>query len=105
MVLKQILSESRRGRRPILQVIIDLTTLEKRGFFKAEEELVRVYHGKRDLHLVVLYLVVGQWRVPWSFRVYRAKDTPSPAQRRIATGTRLAQNPHPTLSGIAAGRY
>lgn len=28
----------------------------------------------------MLYLVVGQWRVPWSFRVYRGKNTPSPAQ-------------------------
>jgi len=29
---------------------------------------------------VVLYLVVGRWRVPWSFRVWRGKNTPSPAQ-------------------------
>ncbi len=78
--LKQILSQHRLGRKPSLQVIIDLTTLEKRGKFKALDGLVRVYHSKRGLHLVVLYLVVGQWRVPWSFRVYRGKDTPSPAQ-------------------------
>lgn len=69
-----------RGRRPHLQVILDLTTLEKRGKFKAFNELVRVFDGKRGVHLVVLYLVVGQWRIPWSFRVYRGKDTPSPAQ-------------------------
>ena len=25
------------------------------------------------------YLVVGWWRVPWSFRVWRGKDTASPA--------------------------
>lgn len=68
------------GRRPILQVIIDLTTLEKRGKFKALNGLIRVYGGKRGLHLVVIYLVAGQWRLPWSFRVYRGKDTPSPAQ-------------------------
>jgi hypothetical protein len=24
-------------------------------------------------------MVVGWWRVPWSFRVWRGKDTPSPA--------------------------
>jgi len=35
---------------------------------------------KRGLHLVVLYLVVGEWRVPWSFRVWRGKGHPSPAQ-------------------------
>lgn len=80
IALKQILSQCHKGRKPFLQVIIDLTTLEKRGKFKAEEQLVRVYNGKRGLHLVVLYLVVGRWRVPWSFRVYRGKDTPSPAQ-------------------------
>jgi len=78
--LQQILCGHRQGRRPTLQVIIDLTTLEKRGKFKALDGLVRVYHSKGGLHLVVLYLVVGQWRVPWSFRIYRGKNTPSPAQ-------------------------
>jgi hypothetical protein len=80
VVIQQILSQPRVGRKPILQVIIDLTTLEKRGKFQALDGLVRVDHGKRGLHLVVVYLVVGQWRVPWSFRVYRGKHTPSPAQ-------------------------
>ena len=46
----------------MLQVIIDLTTLEKCGFFKSFEHLISVYNGKRGLHLVVLYLVVGRWR-------------------------------------------
>lgn len=78
-VLKQILSHCPQGRRPILQVIIDLTTLEKYGKFKPFDHLISVYNGKRGLHLVVLYLVVGWWRVPWSFRVWRGKDTPSPA--------------------------
>ena len=78
-VLGQILSECPKGRRPILQVIIDLTTLEKSGF-KPFDHLISVYNGKRGLHLVVLYLVVGRWRVPWSFRVWRGKNTPSPAQ-------------------------
>jgi hypothetical protein len=27
-----------------------------------------------------MYLVVGQWRIPWNFRVDRGKDTPSPAR-------------------------
>ena len=31
------------------------------------------------MHLVVLYLVVGRWRVPWSFRVLSVKDTASRA--------------------------
>lgn len=76
IVLQQVLSQRRKGRKPVLQVIIDLTTLEKRGKFKSLNELIRVYHSKRGLHLVVLYLVVGRWRVPWNFRVYRGKDTP-----------------------------
>lgn len=79
-VLKQILSECPKGRRPMLQVIIDLTTLEKCGKFKPFDHLISVYNGKRGLHLVVLYLVVGRWRVPWSFRVCPVKNTPSPAQ-------------------------
>lgn len=78
--LQHILAQGRIGRRPILQVILDLSTLEKRGKFKGLNGLVRVYHSKQGLHVVMLYLVVGQWRVPWSFRVYRGKDTPSPAQ-------------------------
>jgi hypothetical protein len=78
--LEQVLAHRPLGRRPILQVIIDLTTLEKTGKFKALEGLVRIYHSKRGLHIVVLYLAVGQWRVPWNFRVYRGKDSPTPAQ-------------------------
>jgi hypothetical protein len=79
-ILERILAARLKGRRPILQVILDLTTLEKTGKFKALEGKVRVYHGKRGLHIVVLYLVLGNWRVPWSWRVYRGKDTPSPTQ-------------------------
>ncbi len=79
-VLQRILSDCPKGRRPSLQVIIDLTTLEKSGKFKEFEHLISVYNGKRGLHLVVLYLVVGRWRVPWCFRVWRGKGTTSPAQ-------------------------
>jgi len=69
-----------RGRRPHLQVIVDLTTLEKRGKFKAYQNLIHVFNGKRGLHLVVLYLVVRRWRIPWSFRIYRGKGDTTPAQ-------------------------
>lgn len=86
-VLQQLLAYHPPGRRPTLQVIVDLTTLEKRGKFKVFASLISVFNGKRGLHLVVLYLVVGYWRVPWSFRVYRGKGTPSPAQ----LGLRLIQ--------------
>jgi hypothetical protein len=79
-IVQQILSECPKGRKPFLQVIIDLTTLEKFGKFKEFKHLISVYNKKRGLHLVVVYLVVGQWRVPWSFRVWRGKGTASPAQ-------------------------
>jgi len=78
-VRQQLQQYRPRGRRPHLQLIVDLTTLEKRGKFKAFEALVSVLHGKRGVHLVILYLVVGPWRLPWSFRVYRGKETASPA--------------------------
>lgn len=53
-VLK-LLSSAGKGRKPFLQVIIDLTTLEKRGKFSAFGDLIRVYNGKRGLHIVVVY--------------------------------------------------
>ena len=89
-VLEQVLSEHSRGRKPFLQVIIDLTTLEKCGKFKEFEHLISVDNGKRGLHLVVLYLVVGKWRIPWNFRVWRVKGTTSPA--RTKTRPAFTQN-------------
>lgn len=79
-MIQEILSHRPKGRKPFLQVIIDLTTLEKCGEFPQFKDLIRVYNGKRGLHLVVVYLVVGQWRVPWSFHVWRGKGTSSPVQ-------------------------
>lgn len=52
--LKQILAERTIGRKPFLQIIIDLTTLEKCGKFKEFENLISVYNGKRGLHIVVV---------------------------------------------------
>jgi hypothetical protein len=49
-VIHEILSDCPKGRKPFLQVIIDLTTLEKAGKFKGLENLIRVYNGKRGLH-------------------------------------------------------
>jgi hypothetical protein len=79
-MLNRLLSYSAKGRRPWLQVIVDLTTLEKCGKFAAFKHLIHVLNGKRGLHLVVLYLVMGEFRVPWGFRVWRGKDAASPAQ-------------------------
>lgn len=90
--LSQVLSDCPKGRKPFLQVIIDLTTLEKCGKFKEYEHLISVYNGKRGLHLVVLYLVVGTWRIPWNFRVWRGKGTPSPAQLGLKLVQRLPKS-------------
>ena len=85
-VLQQITSHAPHHSIPV-RILIDLTTLEKSGFWhlstptddpNAPDPWVRVLNGKRGLHLVVLYLVVGEWRVAWSFRVWRGKGHPSP---------------------------
>lgn len=79
-IIDLILSQPRQGKKPILQVIVDLTTLEKVGKFPHLQNLVRVYNHKKGLHIVILYLVIGKWRIPWNFRVYRGKGTPSQSQ-------------------------
>lgn len=79
-ILEQITTSRIVGRRPTLHVILDLTTLEKTGKFKGLGELIRVYNGKRGLHLVVLYIALGHWRLPWGFRVYRGKGHPGCVQ-------------------------
>jgi len=64
----------RTGPRPILDVLIDLTPLEKTGKFKGLKGLIHVLNKKRGLHLVVLDLAVRDWRVPWGFRVCEVKE-------------------------------
>lgn len=88
-VLQQITQHRLRKDLP-LRVLIDLTSLEKCGKFlqlstptddpNHPDPWVRMLNGKRGLHIVVLYLEIDQWRVPWSFRVWRGKGHPSPSQ-------------------------
>ena len=88
-VLNQLAVHPVRKDAPV-RVLIDLSTLKKTGKFwhlstptedlAAPEPWVRILNGKRGLHLVVLYLLVGDRRIPWSFRVWRGKDQPSPNQ-------------------------
>ena len=73
-----------------LKVLIDLTTLEKCGKFRhlsdpTEDEVkpnpwVRVLNGKRGLHIVMLYRVLGSWQVPWSFCIWHGTGAASPPQ-------------------------
>ena len=79
-VVNHLLSQRPKGRRPHLQVIIDLTCLPKRGKFKQLGSLIRVFNRKRGLQLVVLYLVVGPWRLPWNWRIYRGKGQSTQVQ-------------------------
>ena len=83
--------KSRRGRRPIVYAVVDLTCLEKTGKFKGLEELVRVYNGKRGVHVALLYLVIGPWRLPWSFRVDRGKGTDTPTQLALKLLSQIPQ--------------
>lgn len=86
-VLSQLLSWiPAGGRRPQLQVILDLTTLEKTGKFRAFSGAVGWYNRKRGLHLVVMYLVVEPYRIRWNFRLYRGKGNLSPAQLALLSG-------------------
>ena len=57
----------RKGPKPRLLVVLDLVTLEKRGRFQALP--LSFFHGKWGLHLVVLYLVYGDLRIPWAYRL------------------------------------
>ena len=90
----------RKGRRPVFEIILDLTTLEKTGVFPNLEIhllLVRQHltgysrqlKDKIGLHLVVLYVVIGVHRFPWSLAVWRGKDTVTPAQLALRLLSRL----------------
>ncbi|MEL6601868.1 MAG: transposase [Cyanobacteria bacterium J06614_10] len=88
-VLEQLATHPVRKGVPV-RLLIDLSTLKKTGKFwhlstptedvDAPEPWVRMLNGKHGLHLVVLYIVIGQRRIPWSFRVWRGKGQPSPNQ-------------------------
>ncbi|MDP9766101.1 transposase [Deinococcus enclensis] len=66
-------------QRPRLELLIDLTSLEKTGKFEELTDWMHVYNGVHGVHLVVLYLCCGPLRLPWAFQVWRGRDTPSPA--------------------------
>jgi hypothetical protein len=81
-VLEQINAHFLHPKSPV-RILIDLTTLEKSGQFRqlstpttdpnAPDPWVRMLKGKRGLHLVVLYLEVGGWRVPSRTCIIRAR--------------------------------
>jgi Transposase DDE domain len=80
-------SHNRRGRKPLLELILDLTTLEKVGDFP--ELPVSVLNDVKGLHLIVLYVVVGKERFPWSFLIWRGKDTIKPSNLALRLLSRI----------------
>ena len=52
-------------------MVLDLVTLEQRGTFPLPP--LSFFHGRWGLHLVVLYLVYGDLRVPRVYRLWRGK--------------------------------
>ncbi len=78
-VLQVLLDRDKVGRRPILRAIVDLTPLQKSGSFEGLEGLIHILNKKRGVQLVVLYLEVDGWRVPWGFRLWRGRGSASPA--------------------------
>lgn len=90
--LERLLAPRRRGRRPILEVVIDLTCLEKAGRLKGLDSLIHVLNGKRGLQVVILYLCVEGWRIPWSFRVWRGKGQILPAELALRLLRTLPQS-------------
>jgi Transposase DDE domain len=77
----------RKGRRSVLEIIVDLTTLEKTGAFKNLE--IHQLNDKIGLHLIVLYVMVGPQRFPWAFLIWKGKDTPSPAKLALKLLARI----------------
>lgn len=75
---KMLLERRKVGRKPILRAIVDLTPLEKSGSFKGLTGLVQILNKKRGVQLVVLYVELDGWRVPWGFRLWRGKGSASP---------------------------
>lgn len=76
--LEQLLGCRRQGR-PWLRVIVDLTSIEQRGEFADLAPYMHTLGGTYGLHWVVVYLVMGKQRVPWSMRLWQGAGTASPA--------------------------
>lgn len=78
-ILTVLIQRRKAGRKPIVRAIVDLTPLQKSGEFEGLAGLVHILNKKRGVQLVVLYLELDGWRVPWGFRLWRGKDSASPA--------------------------
>ncbi len=100
-VLQQI-AQYRPHRGIPLKVLIDLTSLPKCGKFShlgtatadpnTPDPWVRMLNGKRGLHIVVLYLVVGEWLGLEEFpSLAVGLGYPSPSQQEVQVVGNRAQ--------------
>ena len=69
------------GRRPTLNVIVDLTSIEKSGLF--DHLPIAELDGVRGVHLVMVFLFIGELRIPWGFRVWQGKGKTTQTQLAI----------------------
>lgn len=68
----------RRGRPPMIELIVDTTSIAKEGEFAELDGWIHTLNEVRGLHVVMLYLCCGDLRLPWSFKIWRGKGMPSP---------------------------
>ena len=87
LVKVEAAARQRRGRKRVLEISVDATCLEKTGAFEGLE--VHRLNDKIGLHLVVLYVVLGEQRFPWSFAVWRGKGSKSQARLALSMLGRL----------------
>lgn len=68
----------RRGRPPLIEIIVDTTSISKEGVFAELDGWIHTLNNVRGLHVVMLYVCCGELRLPWGFKIWRGKGTPSP---------------------------
>lgn len=104
--IERVLLEQNQGRcgpKPRLLVIVDLSCLEKERAFP--ELPIHYLNGKRGLHYVVLYLVLGQVKLPWGLWVWQGAGTTDYSSNRVGSETPGQPAPldSPTLPGSGVG--
>jgi hypothetical protein len=82
--LSRILSarNQARGQARTVEAALDLSTLEKTGDFP--DLPVSVFNAVLGLHLVVLYVMVGHERQPFSFAIWKGKGFATPVMLALA---------------------
>ena len=68
----------RRGRPHMIEIIVDTTSIAKEGQFDGLDGWIHTLNHVHGVHIVMLYICCGELRLPWGFRIWRGKGTPSP---------------------------